>query len=82
MNNLSSEEVDLGITGLELKLAARSDIAKLYPGQRQLLHEFCKGKDIFYTGNFELMHIIQFHEPHFKIVQMPGRRFHHVSSRT
>ena len=80
MFKLSSEEVDLGITELELKLSASSGISTLYPNQRQLLHEFCKGQSIFYTGNLYILLKHLFDEPNFKSVQMLGRRSHHVST--
>ena len=51
MNDLSSTDIDHGIDRIVSNLARFSGIQALYPNQRQMLHEFCKGRDIFYTGD-------------------------------
>ena len=54
MNAIAMADVDRSIdrvVGGLVNVEGESVIQKLYPNQRRLLHEFCQGRDIFYTGN-------------------------------
>ena len=50
--NVSPEDTDRSIDNVVRRLATGSEngIRELYPSQRKILHDFCEGQDIFYTG--------------------------------
>ena len=50
MNSLSKIEIDASIDRVVSLLSPEVGISNLYPCQRNILHEFTKGYDIFYTG--------------------------------
>ena len=56
MIDISTGDIDGSIDRVVALLAegSGSKIRELYPNQRELLHELCKGIDIFYTGTTQL----------------------------
>ena len=50
MDNLCWDDIELGIDRVVEKLSPDSGVHDLYPNQRLMLHQFCNGQDIFYTG--------------------------------
>ena len=52
MDQVTESEIDKSIDQVILKLLSSSGVRDLYPSQRKMLHNFCKGDNIFYTGNF------------------------------
>ena len=50
MNKLSASLIDDAIDVAVERLAVSSAIKELYPNQRVMLHKFCDGNNILYTG--------------------------------
>ena len=50
MDKLSTSQIDSLIDNVVAKLNPNSGIKEVYPSQRSLLHEFCRGNNIIYTG--------------------------------
>ena len=50
MNQIEARIIDNAIDRITTKLASVSNIKELYPNQRKMLHNFCAGKNIIYTG--------------------------------
>ena len=50
MEYLSKSQIDESINHIVSRLSTNSGIQDLFPNQRRLLHEFCKGQNIIYTG--------------------------------
>ena len=50
MNQLPKPVIDNAIDRIVARLP--SEINDLYPSQRMILHQFCLGKNMIYTGNY------------------------------
>jgi hypothetical protein len=77
MELISSSSIDRSIDRIVSRLAP-SGIRELYPNQRKLLHEFCLGKDIFYTGKDETSTILDIITCVFQKPLMREKLFHPV----
>ena len=58
MNSVPSLDIDEAIDRIVMKLSTTSCIQALFPNQRNMLHEFCREKNIFYTGNSGLNFLV------------------------
>jgi hypothetical protein len=50
MDKVPESEIDKSIDLVIMRLLPSSGVHNLYPNQRKMLHNFCKGENIFYTG--------------------------------
>ena len=50
MDQVPESEIDKSIDRVIMRLLPSSGVHNLYPSQRKMLHNFCKGENIFYTG--------------------------------
>ena len=50
LSHLAESTIDSAIDRVVAKLSACSKIKALYPNQRMILHQFCRGRHIIYTG--------------------------------